>query len=55
MTDLARAAGRELTMDVREMPRDGIERLTARKILYYTHSIERPALGISFRGLGVLD
>ncbi|KAK8492079.1 hypothetical protein V6N11_014201 [Hibiscus sabdariffa] len=28
MTDLARAAGRELTMDVREMPRDGIERLT---------------------------
>lgn len=27
MTDLARA-GRELTMDVREMPRDGIERLT---------------------------
>lgn len=27
MTDLARA-GRELTMDVREVPRDGIERLT---------------------------
>ncbi|KAK4414706.1 hypothetical protein Salat_2577500 [Sesamum alatum] len=28
MTDLARAVGRELTTDVREMPRDGIETLT---------------------------